>query len=64
MADADASLSKVFVFACMYGDKIVNYFLSAIYFQCLDLGFSNYYMKDELFKMFCGSPPSAAPEAV
>ena len=64
MADADASLSRMFVFACMYGDKIVNYFLSAIYFLCVDFGFSNYYMKDELFKTFCGSPPYAAPEAV
>ena len=32
--------------------KIVNYFLSAIYFQCVDFGCSSYYMKDELLKTF------------
>ena len=46
--------------------KLVTYFLSATYFHifCVDVGFSNYYMKDELLKTFCGSPLYVPPVAV
>ena len=45
-----------------YYSKVLQYVLSANYFLCIGSGFSNYYIKDELLKTFCGSRPYAAPE--
>ena len=41
-----------------------EYVLSANYFLCIGFGFSNCYIKDELLKTLCGSPPYAAPELI